>query len=217
MAVICVCYGCTSEPALLLSTVDWLLDEMRTFLGCSSSIYDITATMGALRVKKNTQERKGPEFRIVCRELPDPSALRQQHRKYILIAELGLFVRGCVLTAITSTLCRYHGLGESTYQAMWIDLLAFNKTCAGCETEVKFFEDSSGQRYSISIGVKDSRIGYAEVRSIISENRRDIYMCLISMSRLKLWAPNMSPVFLYYAELYHPPCKTARSKDVLFT
>jgi hypothetical protein len=62
--------------------------------------------------------------------------------------------------------------------------------------------------------MKDPRVGNHITRSMISENRKDVYDCLSGfLTPPTHWHDMNGLLFHYFGKLYHPGCKLFREKE----
>lgn len=168
---------------------------------------------------KRSPESGATIFEISCTHLLDEFALAKAHRVRMLMAELGTFVHGCEISAITLTwqLSPLSGPVDKQRKVKFESLLEWNNTCATCGGKL-LLPEGRIQHLALRVGMKDVRVGDYLTRSEISDNRADIYDCFSALTaditnEYQGWGDNISPISLYYANLYHPWCKNGIGKE----
>jgi hypothetical protein len=139
----------------------------------------------------------------------------------MLMAELGTFIHGCEISAITLTwqLPPLSGWRERQGRAKFESLLKWNDVCASCGGKLSLPEGSI-RHAGFRVGMKDVRIGDHLTRSLVSNNRGDIYNCDSSFTAnftkaYLCWGHSVGPFYFYFAHLYHRRCKASREETVL--
>jgi hypothetical protein len=141
-------------------------------------------------------------------DLPTPV----DHRRRRLLTELALFVHGCAINAVSSTLRTVPTRSDQQLYS-FKRLLKWNDHCSICDLELRLPREWELTRRILSVGVRDIRLGDVVIRSEVSNNRADVYECLVEfVSRYR--PVDLSPLFFFYfAELYHPACQPRRGKE----
>jgi hypothetical protein len=194
LAAIALCRSGDFEPGFLFTTVDRLLDSLRTALGISQSPIANKLTFSGCPSNPYL-DVDGPASH--CRPL---------------LAELALFLRGSVINAAALGLppaSTTQDLRLYTFRRM----LEWDDSCTFCKGKLEL--PSQASRRMLSIGVKDIRQGNPIVRMAVSKNRGDVYDCFVEFARKKPFVQISQPFFFYFACLCHPWCKAKRGKFVL--
>ncbi|KAE9373250.1 hypothetical protein N431DRAFT_465547 [Stipitochalara longipes BDJ] len=231
IAIIAICFGCTSEPAFFLTTMDMLLDQLRYHIGLSFDIFSETVA-GKLKIFNLTPQ--STSFTVGSKTFADivsapcgesldyDPVLLEDHEYRMTFGELARCVRGSVVAAVYTTKAFYKMPPfEVPARFIFQSLLGWKATCATCGLEIHLPEGKLPPR-PVAIGMMDIRVGNKLIRSSVSENRRDVYMCFsgftfqygITGEEARLWSHALGPFFFYFATLHHPSCKMFREKDM---
>ena len=119
---------------------------------------------------------------------------------------------------ITGRSFAFRASKDTTPEALIFDsLLKWKDTCAVCDEAISTSDMKESDKMSVSIGLKDPRIGNRITRSMVSDNRKDVYKCLAEMTLAidgtYFWNDTQGLLVHYYAKLYHRGCKWFREKE----
>jgi hypothetical protein len=140
--------------------------------------------------------------------------------RHLVVTEIALFIRGCVIGADEITRPSFairnsNRTKQALAQALIVDgLLKWKDKCAVCDEAIPL---STTAQVSVSVGLKDARVGNHITRSTLSENRKDIYKCFSEVMLPPMgtyyWHDMNGLMFHYFAKLYHRGCKWFREKE----
>ena len=140
-------------------------------------------------------------------------AMTQTHYCCLLLIELALFFRGCIVQATSLTWHAFQIPKSQDGKRMRLKcLLRWKATCNVCGGILTLPKGMLAWR-PLSISTKDKRIGNPAVRSEISSNRHDVYACLYVMFVWKGYSKSLAPFFFYFSTLSHLRCKLERGKE----
>lgn len=96
--------------------------------------------------------------------------------RHLIVTQIALFIRGCFIGADEITRQSFAiPVSSGSVQAFIFDsLLKWKDKCAVCDEAISLSETAQG---SVSVRMKDTRVGNNITRLTISENRKDIYRC----------------------------------------
>ena len=154
--------------------------------GCRPSLYsDTFVSNPSRRIVKTLSVSGMAIFRMSGTSLPDEVTLAKNHRVHMLMAELGTFIHGCEISAITLTwqLPPLSGSREKQGRAKFEGLLKWNDVCAFCGGKLSL-PGGSIRHTAFRVGTKDVRIGDYLTRSQVSNNRGDIYNCFLPLQQI---------------------------------
>jgi hypothetical protein len=96
-------------------------------------------------------------------------------------------------------------------------LLQWKNTCAVCGEAILPSEKTEKDRMPVSVAVKDQRIGNPHIRSMVSQNRKDVYRCFAEVTMPRqgayYWHDTHGLLSHYFAKLYHRGCRWFRDKE----
>lgn len=154
------------------------------------------------------------------------AVLAKKNRLRLLFAELALFLRGSVISAVFNTwqllVFPRSQKTKDRQRTKFQSLINWKSTCAVCGKELELPAGELPYR-ALSVGMKDIRLGSFLSRSGVSDNRGDVYGCFSSLTSgmhagwlgevEDRWSHSLGPFFFYFAGLYHPECKLFREKE----
>lgn len=191
-ALLAAYYGCVEELGLPCSTIDRLLEDFASLLvGQVDPRMETIAMQEVTRAIVNQSQgltHQASEF------MQEPDVLETHHRARILFSEISRFYRGAVILAVAKVSATYHHTTTEQKEVWYTQLLRYCAECGhpNCKEQLKVqrmdwgkkTKDTSGakkskgngnakddtetakskKKFTISIAVKDSRIGFPEER-----------------------------------------------------
>lgn len=165
-ALLALAFGNWSEPALLCSVMDWLLEDLASLL---IGHVDPAFETGRMRVMLDSLAvMSQPEKAGLKPKGPNPKVLEKEHKARTLFAELARFFRGAVMMGVAATSPK-SGVSNKNEHKIWYEkLLEWSSHCghSACKEQLKVIVNTElkTQQFSLSVAVADERIGYPEER-----------------------------------------------------
>lgn len=168
-ALLALCYGLWTEPALLCTVMDQLLEELADLIvGHKDPAFNTIRMQSMISA---LQSRSNEEARAITKMKPDDydlTRLNKEHKAREWFAEIAKFFRGAVMMAIGASLPFYGDKNKDQLKAWYESLLELSskcghRTCAE-QLQVVVKEQVKTQRYSLSVAVEDARMGFPEQR-----------------------------------------------------
>ncbi|CZR59127.1 uncharacterized protein PAC_09019 [Phialocephala subalpina] len=200
MSIAALCYGCVSEPAFLLTTMDRCLGELKEAFGCH---IDADVSLDTAAAYETTVQTLG-QLAKASQEKSECSEASRAYLSRIIMTDLALFIRALVLDATKLAGHRLILPQKEKYQRM----LRWKDTCAVCKEPLTLPENFTR---AISVGTRDARTGSIVARAETSSNRGGVYRCLQELCS-DIFYVNCEIVFWYFANMYHRVCKPYREK-----
>ncbi|KAK5126347.1 hypothetical protein LTR85_010583 [Meristemomyces frigidus] len=227
-ALVAVMWGCAPEGSMWLTVMDSLLEDLARLVAGQADVRLNTATMQRFLQLRSGQAQTPAE--TVKLSANDIERLERQDRARQLFAEIARFFRGAVMLAFAGVSwdCK---TTDVTGQKWYENLVRWSYIC-GAEScierlQVRKFEKGGvgaasanradlglRSKYGLVIGVEDTRMGFPEERTVISQNRDWAYPCLYDLIHWSKWHPGFGPFFHYFGHMYHPACAPARGKNI---
>ncbi|KAK0115498.1 hypothetical protein ONS96_013952 [Cadophora gregata f. sp. sojae] len=215
VALVAIFYGCIAEPGLLVSVSNQLLKDLLAYYDIDPNLYLDTITGNSVgQVLKIEDSANGTNTYCIQAEatvsLEDMEGI---HKSRQTIMELARFFRGSIIVAYKITMItnyfdrRPPRTLEDARRGKFESLLPWTRKCALPSCDQPLDLPAEGGYRMLSVGVKDTRMGFPEEREEISQNRLDIYYCLYEFVDSFNWNHNIAPFFFFFAHLYHPGCK----------
>jgi hypothetical protein len=167
-ALLALMYGCVSEGAILLTIMDQLLENLaKSVIGNVSPKLESSRMQSAVRI---LHER--PMQRKRTHAINDLKRLEREHKAREVFAEVVRFYHGAAILLFSAA---SGGKSEEveSQTIMWYEgIIKLSSKCghSKCtdQLEIKKTKKVSveGERWALSIAVKDSRIGFPEERSV---------------------------------------------------
>jgi len=166
IAVLAVTYGCVSEGSLWLPIMDRLLEDLaRRVVGHVDHNFETVRfqKLAALLAGNMEHERSLKMSNTVIKRL------EKEHRARRLSSELAVFYRGSVYL-VCAAACKHASSQVSSARTKeWYEqLLGWSSRCPhpGCVEQLvaEFHPDARTQKWGVSVGVKDVRLGSPDVR-----------------------------------------------------
>lgn len=166
-ALLALMYGCVSEGAILLTIMDQLLETLaKSVIGNVSPKLESSRMQSAVRI---LHER--PMQRKRTHTINDMKRLEREHKAREVFAEVVRFYHGAAILLFSAASGGKSDEAEGQ-TIMWYEgIINLSSKCghSKCidQLEIKKSKKVSveGERWALSIAVKDSRIGFPEERS----------------------------------------------------
>lgn len=169
-ALLAVMYGCVREPAIWLTVMDALLENLaRTVRGHVDHAYETVTMFRTDQILSYTTSLNRNTLPSQCSEA-FLKRLRRENFARNVFAEMARFFRGAVLlTFAEASVSRSPSKrGDPEFKQWYDELIKWHGQCGhpNCyeQLETNYNPDALTQQWSLSVGVVDARVGTREIR-----------------------------------------------------
>jgi len=168
--LLAIMYGNTREPSLWLSTMDWMLEDLAKWI-----VGHADPMLETVRMQRFQQivSSKGAALQLPSRA--DKAVIAQLERHHLareLFSELALFYRGAIILlfcAVSTSSSRSTERTRLEGTKTWYEeLLKWSNKCGHPHcfeaVETEYTEDASRNKFGLSVGVIDPRVGSVQTR-----------------------------------------------------
>lgn len=171
-ALLALAFGTCNEPGLLCTLVDEALEQLATRL-----VGFVEPKFETIRMQKAT-EMMAASSEVAKGRFPSMNpgntamhiqSMKRDHQARVLFSELARMYRGAFILTVAQVNAAAHHDNEKNKE-MWLkELIKWSGDCGhpSCRRQLRVAKMPYGQdsfRWSVSVGVEDSRVGFPEER-----------------------------------------------------
>lgn len=167
IALLAVSFGCCSEPALLCTIMDCLLEGLANLIIGHKDPRLETLRMRRVSKMLSSMGQQEKE-QLPSNSITSIERLERESKARKLFAEIARFYRGAVVISIAAVSPSKSNRTEYEMEVWFEALVQLPSKCGhrGCldQLEVRKIEEAKKNKWGISVAVKDSRLGFPAER-----------------------------------------------------